>query len=83
MLNTRQLAHVLSATALSSALVGCANQGFYRVTLEDGRTIEANGWPRLNETTGYYRVEDQAGQLRVFREQEVGSIVTLKPDQRR
>ncbi len=72
----------LLAAVLVGLSIGCAAKNSYMVTLKDGRQIETGGWPTLNEVTGYYRVEDPAGQLRAFREQDVASIVTVKPGER-
>lgn len=55
-------------------LMSCAQSPHYVVTLRDGRQVHARSWPSFNQTTGYYRCEQEDGTLIVFQESQVVSI---------
>ena len=65
---------ILLGSLLAGGLIGCASPTPYVMTLKDGRRVSANGFPQLNETTGFYRLEDPSGKAHLFPEKEVASI---------
>lgn len=64
----------LLGISLACSLIGCAAPTPYVMTLKDGRRVSASGFPRLDETTGFYRLEDASGKAQLFPENEVASI---------